>query len=208
MDYSFRPIDRWPGTLTQKRRGSPFRTTWGRTLELLDRELVYLDAHNVVFQVAMQESDIRLDGRPRARATATHPGGIVAFDSKYGPLKYATDVFSRWEDNVRAIALGLEALRKVDRYGITKRGEQYTGWRQIEQHAGTGFASPDDAACWIADVVQHAHPDMVYDVDDLVTGGHLDDAYRIAARSLHPDAPGGSHDAFVRLQQARELIEA
>jgi hypothetical protein len=103
MDYSFRPIDRWPGTLTTARRGRPFHTSWGRTLELLDRELDYLHARNIVFQVAMQESDIRLDGRPRARAI---------------------------------------------------------------------------------------------------------DAYRQLARRLHPDAAGGSHDEFVKLQQARELIEA
>ena len=54
---------------------------------------------------------------------------MVAFESKHGPLKYATDVFDHWHANLRAIALGLEALRKVERYGITQRGEQYTGFR-------------------------------------------------------------------------------
>src|SRR5690606_5164123 len=77
------------------------------------------------------EDDIRLDGLPRANARPGHQGVVLAFDSKYGPLKYATDTFDRWQDNLRAIALGLESLRRVDRYGITKRGEQYTGWRQL-----------------------------------------------------------------------------
>ena len=57
------------------------------------------------------------------------PAVIIAFESKHGPLKYATDVFDHWHANLRAIALGLEALRKVERYGITQRGEQYTGFR-------------------------------------------------------------------------------
>src|SRR5947208_1880483 len=83
-------------------------------------------------QFAVTESDIRLDGRPRARAVASHPGVVLAFDSRHGPLKYAVDTFDRWQDNLRAIALGLEHLRAVDRYGVTRRGEQYTGWRQIE----------------------------------------------------------------------------
>jgi len=34
-----------------------------------------------------------------------------------------------WRHNVRSIALGLEALRAVDRYGISRRGEQYAGFR-------------------------------------------------------------------------------
>jgi hypothetical protein len=199
VDFTFRPIDKWPGELTRGRRSSPFRTSWGRTLDLLDRELGFLQARNVVFQVAMQESDIRLDGRPRARAVASHPGVIIAFDSRYGPLKYATDVFWHWEDNVRAIALGLEALRKVDRYGITKRGEQYTGWKQISQHAGAIFATADEAADWMVD--QLAQRGIEADFQ-------FEDAYRLLARRLHPDTPGGSHDQFVKLQQAKELIEA
>jgi hypothetical protein len=44
-------------------------------------------------------------------------------------LIYATDACELWQHNVRSIALGLEALRAVDRYGITRRGEQYAGFR-------------------------------------------------------------------------------
>jgi hypothetical protein len=33
----------------------------------------------------------------------------MSFESKYGPLTYATDAFLFWKDNVRAIALGLTA---------------------------------------------------------------------------------------------------
>jgi hypothetical protein len=55
----------------------------------------------------------------------------VAFDSKHGSLKYTADKFATWQENLRAIALGLEALRKVDRYGVTTRGEQYTGWKAL-----------------------------------------------------------------------------
>lgn len=44
-------------------------------------------------------------------------------------LVYATDACQDWRHNVRSIALGLEALRAVDRYGISRRGEQYAGFR-------------------------------------------------------------------------------
>ena len=32
--------------------------------------------------------------------------------------RYATDAYGDWKSNLRAIALGLEALRAVDRYGL------------------------------------------------------------------------------------------
>ena len=51
--------------------------------------------------------------------------------STQGDLRYPAHRFHGWQDNVRAIALALEALRKVDRYGITQRGEQYAGWKQL-----------------------------------------------------------------------------
>src|ERR1700675_3855774 len=84
-----------------------------------------LDAKKLVFQIDVRESEIRLDGLPSARARPNDPAVIVSFDSKHGPLRYFCDQFTDWQDNIRAIALGLEALRKVERYGITHRGEQY-----------------------------------------------------------------------------------
>jgi len=130
-DITFRPIDVWPGEQTGWRRRAPFGAAWLTTIHLLERELTQLEATNVVFQVALYEGQLRIDGKPKASARASHPGVVLAFDSKYGPLKYAVDTFDSFPDNVRAIALAMEALRKVDRYGVTKRGEQYTGWRAI-----------------------------------------------------------------------------
>jgi hypothetical protein len=78
-----------------------------------------------VLQVDLAERDIRVDGLPRSNARyGSHPGAIVSFDSRRGPLRYATDEFTEWKANLRAVALSLKALRDVDRYGVSKRGEQ------------------------------------------------------------------------------------
>lgn len=196
IEFQYRPIDQWPADTPLDGMPSRFDAPYGRTLALLERELVYLDARNVVLQVALDESDIRLDGRPRARAVARHPGVIMAFDSKYGPLKYATGMFGTWQDNIRAIALGLEALRKVDRYGITKRGEQYTGWKAIE--ASTGGA---DAA-----QVIHEYVADQFDLED-IEGAFQHDAIRAALRRTHPDT-GGSAEDFQRVMDARKMLAA
>lgn len=61
------------------------------------------------------------------------PEAMVAINAATDPsakrLIYATDCCVFWQHNVRSIALGLESLRAVDRYGITRRGEQYAGFR-------------------------------------------------------------------------------
>jgi hypothetical protein len=186
MSYTVRPIDSWPGPQSSGRRNSPFRAPWSQTAELLDRELRMLGASRTVLMIAVDEQDIRLDGLLRANARPTHPGVIIAFESRYGALKYASDVFTDWRDNVRAIALGLEALRKVDRYGITKRGEQYTGWRALPP-AGDGVMTHDDAVRVI----------------DRHGGGSIPRALR----ATHPDTGGNASD-FAEVQAARKIIEA
>lgn len=175
--FRVRPISTWPGGQIGPGRRSPFDAPWWSTLELLERELGMLGASRVVLEMAIEESDLRLDGMPRARAVARHPGVVLSFESAHGPLRYATAEFDSWQANVRAIALGLEALRKVDRYGIAKRGEQYRGYRQIE----SGGPSAERGRQLIE---QH--------------GG-----VREALMATHPDR-GGSADAFADVQAARE----
>jgi hypothetical protein len=200
-----RPIQIWPGELTgwHSRRASNFKATYTTTLDLLDREVYHLGADRAVLQLALTERDIRNDGLPRAQARPSHPGVILAFESTYGPLQYATDAFTTWQDNLRAIALGLEALRKVDRYGITRNGTQYTGFRALMASTSMDVR---DAACTLA-----AFTDDEWKWDDLlVEVGTLGkewtrQAYRTAAKRRHPDV-GGSHSDWLRLEEAYRLL--
>jgi hypothetical protein len=137
---TFRPITVWPhGTTPAHARRSrhTFKAPWSNTLNSLDRELRHLTASNIIIGCGLREQDIRIDGWPRSGAREPeHPGVEVSFDSPHGRLVYATDVCERWEHNVRAVALGLEALRAVDRHGITQRGQQYAGFKQLPAGAG------------------------------------------------------------------------
>ena len=122
MDYVIRPIENWPVEPTpswDRRSRSTFKASWNRTLRLLGRELDYLDAERVVFQIDVEERHIRIDGMLYARAMPASPRVIISFDSKHGPLSYPCDSCEYWQHNIRSIALALEALRSVDRYGVT-----------------------------------------------------------------------------------------
>ena len=164
---------------------SRFGASLSATVETLARELRHLDAKRIVLQLDLRERDIRIDGFPRADARPSSPAVVLAFESKWGALRYATGEFEDWKDNLRAIALSMEALRKVDRYGVSKRGEQYTGWRAIPQRTGA-FPSREEAARFL-----ESH------------GG-----FRAGARKLHPDNPEtGDEETFKQLVAAKELVE-
>lgn len=203
LEINYRPIDNWPGEQTKHRERSRFDTLWGVTLELLERELGYLGAKNVVFQIALREEDFRQDGRPRSKARASHPGVILAFDSKYGPLKYATDTFDDFQDNVRAIALGLEALRKVDRYGITKKGEQYTGWKAIPATSSMGIHEAATLLSKFADLGGLTLLGSSVLGDPIATSR----AYRAAMRVVHPDQ-GGLEEEYQQVVEAKKVLDA
>lgn len=146
LGVTFRPFDDPPPHGSG--RPSPFSAPWSATVELLADELRHLGAKQIVVELALalRENDVRLDGMPRADARLASAAVRISFESKWGPLRYETAEFDSaswrggpgWQANLRAIALGMQALRAVDRYGVSKRGEQYRGWRQIAANAGRG----------------------------------------------------------------------
>ena len=199
---TLRPIERWPGKLTANRTRSQFSAPWRATLDLLDRELWHLGPAGrnapAVLQIAMREQDFRLDGMPRANARPEHPGVILAIESTKGPLSFPCDRFLTWQDNLRAIALSLEALRRIDRYGITPNAEQYTGWKQLP---GGGAANAPSAAD--AEMVILSYADL-----PIGEATSLDQAYRRARANAHPDRRGGDRAAWDAVEAAAEVLRA
>jgi hypothetical protein len=178
MRLIYRPLERWDRAIDKARPHAPFRAPYQATLDLLEREARMLGAGRVVVELAIQETDLRLDGQPYAGTKTRHPGVTVAFESHHGPLKYTADTFATWQENLRAIALGLEALRKVDRYGMTSRGEQYAGWKALP--AGDGPSVEKGRRI----IEEHG-------------------SVRDALMATHPDR-GGDPDEFASVQAARE----
>ncbi len=194
------PIREWPGALTSMRRLSGFSAALNDTLAVLDREIRQLcdtaaQRLSAELLVAIDPSQFRQDGRPYANAKAQHPGVIFSIDSKFGHLSYPCDTFTRWEDNLRGIALALEALRKVDRYGVTKRGEQYRGFLAIEAPvAAATFITATGAAVWLNDTF--GEPGTVTTHRELI---------RRAQRATHPDL-GGDPALFQRVAAAEAKL--
>lgn len=186
-------------------QSSPFSAAWSSTLDLLDRELWHLGVRNeFVLQIDCTEADLRLDGQLRANARPGSPAVAIAVESRSkGSLLFTCGRFHDWKDNVRAIALGLEALRKVDRYGITESDEQYRGWQALPPGTPMPAAKMtyEEACRTVAELADCTFVGCDWVQKDL-TG-----MYRKAALRCHPDH-GGDPATFHRLTEARNLIEA
>ena len=198
---TWHPLTNWPGSRSKPRR-SPFSAPPQKTLDLLKRELAAIGATEVTIYADFRPSQIRRDGWPRMGETA-HSNGVILEFKLPGGLKvtYPCDAFDDCTDNLRAIALSLEALRAVDRYGVTKRGEQYKGFAALPPPIVTEAPMTiDQAKEFVRGLANKTipHPDVWLDWDHV---------YRWAVKVAHPDR-GGDTKQFQRLQDAMYIIKA
>lgn len=200
-----RPIDTWPMAHTSPRRYSPFNSTFTSTLQLLEQELRRLDPKDAqyppsVLQLALQERDFRKsDGMPRAGSSPSHPGVILTIEPRNKPvMTLPCDTFQHWHDNLRAIALTLEALRKIERYGVTRNGQQYRGWQAIEAKAEPNMT--------VAAAIQ-----VLMEIGELpepTTHDEMARALRSAKGRAHPDRHDGHRTLWDRLEVAEKVLRA
>lgn len=152
---------------------SQFRASLPSTVELLAREVDHLNAREVLLEAAFRESQLRLDGLPKHGTNPASPDLVLTLRATpHGDLRYPCSTYHSWEDNLRAIALSLEALRAVSRYGVVKRGEQYVGSKQLTSGTGPGDGDPVRgaelirAAGGVPEALKAAHPDHGGNPDD------------------------------------------
>jgi len=199
LDYAVRPLTpaarlRMTGTGSEI---SQFKASWSSTLTLLDRELSQLNARDVIMMIDCTEADLRLDGRMRSNARPMSSKVGLSFNArKRGSLLFCCGRFRNWQDNVRGLALGLEALRKLDRYGIIQSTEQYEGFRQLA--TGSAATSSEAERAWT--VIANAAG-----MSTVSAQGDPPTAFRNARKATHPDS-GGSASAFRAVEEAAKIL--
>lgn len=193
----FEPLLDWPHPQVRHER-SPFTARWPQTRDLLLREADQLGATLLVIELDLSRADLRQDGEIRANARLASGKVRVSLDTRHGPMRFACDRYHAgalsWQANARAVALTMEALRTVERYGAVHTAEQYQGFIAIESRVG-GFSSADEALRWVK---SKAGAEAATATPRA--------AYRAAARVLHPDA-GGLLEDWTILDQARQVME-
>jgi hypothetical protein len=211
LDYRHEPLPtKWPGKPRpahyRARSRSPFKSTWWRTEELLERELRHLKAKEIVIHldVANPARDLRFDGKLRADARPTSGRVVLSFRDDQGQRQYfPCDTFRDWQVNLHAIAITLERMRQVELYEVVWGGQQYVGFKRLP---GAGGASepaplgPRDAAERIA---QHSdfRAQLIFE-----EGAVAKIAIQQAQRRSHPDH-GGTAAQFQAVQEAAEVLD-
>lgn len=218
----FEPLDLTRARPTYEQEGSPFTATWTDTVDLLKREASLIGAPEVVLCVDAAPGNMRRDGGIRADAVVrqdlvevylptSDAGTSLRFEcGRYTGHRWGSSL-AGWQSNVRAIALGMEALRKVKRYGLGTGNEQYRGFGALPPGDPIALGAAmtlDEAARILSDGC-----DGMFEASDLLAETAdaerpwIADAYRQAAKRHHPDA-GGNPETFRLLTQARDLLLA
>lgn len=193
----------WPGKPTVNRKRAPFKTQWTRTMSILARELRYLGARKVEIALAIRMGDLRQDGQLRADARPG-PAVIVSFLDRDGQRQaYPCDTFAWWQDNLYAIAIVLEDLRRAERYGV-QPALLRAGFKALPA-AGQSTPTMDvqTASFILSNYAPTLTPDDLRRNKDAVTT-----AVRHARARVHPDVNGGDSAAWDVAETARRVLEA
>lgn len=212
VELVFRPIQNWNGPDRCVDKNDRFERTGTQTQIDLRCELAIIGVGQAIIQADVSDDDIRRDGMFRARATFRTSRIVVGFTHpKQGPVAFPCWTYRDAWANLRAIVMTLEALRTVERHGVTRNAQQYTGWKALPEGDGAApfavgeFSSPLAAAEYIVKIAGigdcHISPTaMVRSAEPLRL------AYRAACRRSHPDQ-GGSEEVMRRVNLARDFIE-
>lgn len=209
--YTVRPLQDLRG-FTGAGETSRFRTTWSDTLDLLESELEWINGRNVVLEVDVDARGVRNDGTLRADAKARSPRVRLAFDSAHGPMQFACDTYNHpgynregmreaWQHNVRAIAMTLEALRAVKRYGAASSGEQYRGFAALPP--GTGASASGMTTTEAEEVIREWAEKSGWSSSSMP----LETLVKHAQRAAHPDRNDGERAAWNLVDSAVQTLQ-
>jgi hypothetical protein len=171
------------GPVGQTRRETRDRPlTVAEALTRLAGELARLGATHELLSTNIP---IRLDGLPRSGlAEPADPGVAAYFRLKGQPRCLACDRWDRTADNIAAVAQHIDALRRIDRYGVGTLDQVFAGYAALAPAA--------EADWW-----------YVLGIRPTATLVEVEEAYRRLAKERHPDA-GGGEQAMAMLNVARD----
>lgn len=180
--YPLQWPDGWPRS---KSRGySPFKMAAQKSRRKLLDEIAMMGGK---LPVISTNARIRMDGEPRGDDTPNDSGVAVYFERKGKRMAFACDKFWLMRENLHAIALTIEALRGIERWGASEMMERaFSGFKAL--------AAENEGPSWWG----------VLQVRAGATEGEIRTAYRELVKIAHPDMPTGSHEGMAALNAALE----
>lgn len=188
------PIPRYPLTWPRGRKRTPpaargwssFKTSSDKAMKGLLRELERLGARDVVISSNLK---LRIDGFPYANQPRHEDEGIAVYFKRHRKdYCFACDQYAKREDNIHAIALTINALRGIERWGSGEMMEQsFTGFLKLE--------GPTQRT-WRAI--------LGFNESEFPTWEEIERRHRSRMREHHPDRQGGDSTEATELNLARD----
>lgn len=175
----------WPSGRGRTRypEKSRFRVALVHAIKHVQEEVRRLGGSGLIISSNLQ---LRRDGLPYANNIQPDDRGVaVYFTYKKRAMCFACDRWRNVADNVWSIALTIDALRGIDRWGSG----------DMLQQAFTGFVA----------LPAPEQPFQVLGVAASATRDDIEAAYRRLAMQHHPDR-GGNADAMARINAARAAM--
>lgn len=152
----------------------------------LERQIEELGGEDPVLSTNVR---LTLSGRPDTRIEEpADPGVAVYFRFKGRATVLACDRYRRVADNIAAVAAHIDALRRIDRYGVGTIEQALAGYKALPA---------DSAADW--------RMVMGFPADATPTIEQIQTRYKELAKNVHPDKPNGSDVAFSHLGRAKDF---
>lgn len=203
MRFVYMP--RLPVTKPVHKDAKGIRADWNRALRVLNYELSRIGASDVTIGCGYKR--FRNDGAPYADDRAEHGHARVSFVKNGVPMTFSYGGWLDFNQNLYMIALTLERLRAVDRYGCTQDGQQYAGFSALPPGRSAIQVSEWPSAqaamrflCLTAGMVE----------GDDTSEAMLTKVFPAAARRSHPDYEfgGGSTELMAKVNRARDFIRS
>ena len=189
MNYEY-PLA-WP--VGVPRTPAPLRSRFDTAEERVKRNLeAQLGLMNAAGTVVTSNVELRRDGRPYAGQRISDNGVAVYFTRKGKEQCVACDKWGSVRDNLHAVALAIEALRGIERWGTGAMVDAaFAGFTALPASASAG-------SVW-------SRPwHEVLGVSPTAPAEVIEAAYKSLRRKSHPDMDGGSDAAFNEVQAAFE----
>jgi hypothetical protein len=182
----------WRRTPPGLRRDLPADVPFGIARDRLLRQLRLMGIEDHTITIS-SDIPLRADGWPRAdRGEPQDPGIAVYFKLDARDLSFACDSYKTTRDNLRALALTIEALRGIQRWGAS----------DLMDRAFRGFAALPERA------TSSWRETLGFDSNEPVTAAMIEDNYRKLVLQCHPDRNPNNPSAeetFRQINEARTI---
>ncbi len=162
------------------------RSTAVNTAIATDRLEKQLDALGGKDPVLSTNVTLNLRGVPRGDENPYDPGAAIYFKFRGKATVLACDSYVRVDDNIAALAAHIDALRRIERYGVGTIEQALAGYKALPA---------DSAADWRAV--------FGFAADSRPTTEQVDAKFKEWAKQKHPDI-GGTEIEMSHLNRARD----